>query len=187
MNFVPTRIYFAQGAYSGRKENKNARDRASALAGTSRLNLSTLSSVIPPNCRVIDRAEFERSVQDGEVVFAINGLCESNVPGTVVTAGMGIVIPDDRSCGFITELYENPGVSAADMRERIEKATLQIMGDQLTDGQFSQDDLDGMWECGKQAYTINDRSFKLYCQIASTTVNYAGDYACAFVIAVLLP
>jgi arginine decarboxylase len=187
MNFVPTRVYFAKATYNGRKEDKNSRDRASALIGVDRINICPVTSILPPGVRVISRDEFSASVREGEVVFAVNGVCESNVPGTVVTAGMGMVLPVNPGCGFITELFKNPGVSEEDMQERIEKATLQIMGDQITGGQFSAQELDDLWERGRQSYEIDDVPFRVYRQVASTRVNYQGDYACALVIAVLLP
>lgn len=186
MNFVPTRVYFAQGTFNNRKENKNTRDRVSVLLGISRLNISALTSVIPPDCREISKEELLTSTREGEIVFAINGVCESNVPGTIVTAGMGIVRPVDDSCGFVTELYEELGIHPELMQERIEKSAIQIMGDQIA-GDFSEDETNKLWRRGQTEYEINGVRFTVRNMIASTVVPYTAQYAAAFVLAVLLP
>jgi arginine decarboxylase len=187
VNFVPTRVYFAKGVGS-RKEDKNARDRASAACGLSRYNIATLTSVLPKGLRVIDRAEFEAGAKEGEVIFAINGICQSNVPGMVVTAGMGMVIPaDPEVTGYVVELFETPGIAHGSMEERIEKMALQIMGDQATGGEFTEEDMDSTWERGRMNYEVNGIAFDVYRQVATGIVNYQGDYTVAMIIAVLLP
>jgi pyruvoyl-dependent arginine decarboxylase len=186
--WLPTRVFFTKGTSEGhhRKEDKNARDRASFPAGLDRRNLETVSSVTPGGIRVIDREEFLQTVPEGAVCSAINGITESRVPGQLVTAAMAWARPVDRSkTGFIVELFGTPGIDPGDLLDRIEQMAIQIYMDQYG---RPDDDPKSAWVPRQARYDEGfDVPFEINRLLASTKVPPTGDYACAIVAAVLLP
>lgn len=184
--WVPTRIFFTSGTSEGhhRKEDKNARDRASAPAGVSRHNLETASSVTPGGIRVIDRDEYLRTVPEGAICTAIHGITESRIPGQIVSAALAWARPlDRRKTGFIVELFGTPGIDPRDLADRVEQMAIQIHTDQYGPPDFSPKEV---WKSRQVRYDDFEFPFEIYRIGAQTKVNEQGDYACAFVGAVLL-
>jgi pyruvoyl-dependent arginine decarboxylase len=186
--WVPTRVFFTKGTSEGhhRKEDKNARDRASFPAAVDRHNLETASSVTAGNIRVIDREEYLRTVPEGAVCTAINGITESRTPGQIVSAAMAWARPIDRSkTGFIVELFGTPGIDPEDLLDRIEQMAIQIYMDQY--GRLD-DDPKSVWVPRQVRYDEGfNVPFEINRLLAVTKVPPTGDYACAIVAAVLLP
>jgi arginine decarboxylase len=183
-SFVPTRLYLAAGSGTA-KENKNARDHAGDAMGVSDLNIVTVTSILPAGIRLIDRDEFRASVVGGQVLFAIDALCESNVPFQTVNATLTIALPQDPSVvGYVSELFEFPGITNDGARCRVEKMALQLFANHYWG---DEQQAAWQWQPGKSDYTIAGQRLTLHTLQASAVVPENGDYACALVAAVLLP
>jgi arginine decarboxylase len=183
-SFVPTRLYLAAGSGVA-KENKNARDHAGDMMGISDLNIVTVTSILPAGIRLIDRDEFRASVAGGQVIFAIDALCESNVPFQTVNATLTVVLPEDPSVvGYVAELFEFPGITDDGTRLRVEKMALKLFANH---NGANEQEVAETWAPGKTDYVIAGRQIRLQTIQASAVVPENGDYACALVAAVLLP
>jgi arginine decarboxylase len=183
-SFVPTRLYLAAGSGTA-KENKNARDHAGDVMGISDLNIVTVTSILPAGIRLIDRDEFRASVAGGQVIFAIDALCESNVPCQTVNATLTVVLPEDpQVVGYVAELFEFPGITNIGARCRVEKMALQLFANHHS---ANEQEAIWLWHPGRTDYTIAGQRVKLRTVQASAVVPENGDYACALVAAVLLP
>lgn len=182
--FLPTRLYLCAAAGS-HKENKNARDRASVQVGLHDKNLVATSSVLPPGIRLITREEFDDLTRPGQIVFTIHGLCEGNVPGQRVSAALCAAVPDDPGVtGYVTEVFEHPGVEEEWARRRAETMALQLFAERNGDPHFVADQA---WELGRTEYTVVGRDVTLHAVSATAVANWEGHYAAALVAAVLLP
>jgi arginine decarboxylase len=185
--FLPTRLYLC-AAEGQHKENKNARDRASAAVGLADKNLVAVSSVLPPGIRLITREEFDDLTSPGQIVFTIHGLCEGNVPGQRVSAALCAAVPDDPGVtGYVTEVYEHPGVEEGWARRRVETMALQLFAERNGDSEFVAFVADKAWQYGGTDYTVAGHALTLHTVSASAVANWEGHYACALVAAVLLP
>jgi arginine decarboxylase len=184
--FLPTRLYLCAAAGS-HKENKNARDRASAAVGLADKNMVAVSSVLPPGIRLITREEFDNLTRPGQIVFAIHGICEGNVPGQRVSAALCAAVPKDPGVtGYVTELYEHPGVEEDWARRRAETMALQLFAERNGDADFVADKVWRLLNWQKD-YTVAGHDVTLHTVSASAVANWEGHYACALVAAVLLP
>jgi arginine decarboxylase len=180
---LPTQLFLTSGIGT-HKEDKNARDRASVQAGISRLNLVSVSSILPAGIKLIDRATFDSRVKDGQIVFAINGICQSNKPGQRVTASLSLAVPHDPTVtGFVTELFEYPGLQEDQARQRTEKMVLQLFAEQHGDTKFVADDV---WQPTNSEYEIANHPLRLLTVSQSGVCNEDGDFTCAIVAAVFL-
>lgn len=183
-DMLPTRLYLAAGSGS-HKENKNARDRASAQVGLADKNLVTVSSVLPPGIQLISRADFEAATSPGQLVFAINGICESDVPGQLVTASLSVALPRGPGVtGYVAEVYEHPGVLEDWCRRRSETMVLQLFAERSGAVKFVADEV---WVPGQTEYTVAGHDITLHTVAACGVVNWQGHYTAALVAAVFLP
>jgi arginine decarboxylase len=180
---MPGRLYLASGVGSA-KENKNARDHASAGIGLADLTLVAGTSVLPAGIQLIDRDAFRAAVTPGQVVFAIHGICEANEPGRRVNSTLSVAIPaDGQGTGYVAELYEWPGIEDAEAVRRTEQMAIQLYAERQGAGPF---DPRFLWESGRTRYRLAGREVDIHTIQAAGVVNADGDWCCALAAAVLL-
>jgi arginine decarboxylase len=96
---IPTKFNLVAGGSEG-LTLLNAFDGALLDAGAGNLNLLRVSSVLPPKA-VYDENLF---IPPGNLVPTAYGAIDSNKPGTVISAAVGVGIPNDDSFGMIMEV-----------------------------------------------------------------------------------
>ncbi len=96
---IPTRFNLVAGSSEG-STLLTAFDGALLNAGAGNLNLLRVSSVLPPKA-VYDENLF---IPPGNLVPTAYGAVDSDKAGTIVTAAVGVGIPDDGSFGMIMEV-----------------------------------------------------------------------------------
>jgi len=96
---MPTRFNLVAGSSEG-TTLLNAFDGALLKAGAGNLNLVRVSSVLPPGA-VYDE---HLSIPPGNLVPTAYGAIDSDEPGTIISAAVGVGIPDDNSFGMIMEV-----------------------------------------------------------------------------------
>src|SRR3954470_23121143 len=58
-------------------------------------NLVSVSSILPPGCRLIEPAEGVSTLQPGEITFCVMARAETDEPGRRITASIGLARPKD--------------------------------------------------------------------------------------------
>lgn len=103
MRFVPTKGFLTRGV--GRhKEKLTSFEMALRDAGIEKYNLVRVSSIIPPNCKLVPRQEGVTMLRPGQVVFAVLAEMATNEPSRMVVASIGLAIPSDANhYGYISE------------------------------------------------------------------------------------
>ncbi len=74
-------------------------------AGIEKFNLVTVSSILPPGCAVVEKAEALGEMVPGEIVFTVMSRNSSNEPSRRITAAIGCAIPEHpvEDFGYISE------------------------------------------------------------------------------------
>ena len=73
-------------------------------AGIAAQNLVRVSSIFPPNCKLITRKEGLKYLSPGEVVFAVVAENSTREPHRLVASSIGLAMPADRSTyGYLSE------------------------------------------------------------------------------------
>lgn len=182
---LPTKLYLCAATGTHSVGDKNARDAASAVVGLESLNLVSVSSVLPAGIAVIEKDEFAALVRPGQVVFAIHGICESSEVGQVVSSTLSVALPADPAIpGYVTEVYEQPGIVGQVARRRAETMLLQLCADRYGDREFR---VDETWEPDRAKYTVGGNEIEVRTVQAERSVPWEGDYTVALAAAVLLP
>ena len=98
-------MYKRQVSGCGKAKEKLASfEMALRDAGIAEYNLVKVSSILPPNCKIINKKKGISMLSPGQIVFVVMSEQSTNEPGRQITASVGIAIPPDRSKhGYLSE------------------------------------------------------------------------------------
>ena len=100
---VPNKIFFTTGVGTHR-EKLVSFEMALRAAGIAQHNLVRISSILPPECEIVEREEGVSQLRPGQIVFCVLSEAATNEPGRRVGASIGVAMPNDRSMyGYISE------------------------------------------------------------------------------------
>ncbi|MGC8647687.1 MAG: pyruvoyl-dependent arginine decarboxylase [Candidatus Micrarchaeia archaeon] len=104
-HLLPTRIFLTKG-FGKASTQLGAFEYALRNAGIAPFNLVRVSSIIPPNAKIISREEGLKSLQQGQILFLVLSRAETNEPGREAIASIGMAFPKGRNAyGYLSE-YE---------------------------------------------------------------------------------
>lgn len=100
--FIPTRLFLTKG--KGVNKDKLASFEAALRdAGIEKCNLVYVSSILPPNCKIMSKEEGVKELNAGQITFCVMARSETNEPNRLVTAAIGIAVPKIETYGYISE------------------------------------------------------------------------------------
>ncbi len=107
MQSVPKKIFFTKGV--GRhKEKLQSLELALRKAGIEKCNLVRVSSIFPPNCKIISKAHGIKLLQPGQIVFCVMSTNETNEPNRMISASVGLAVPaEPNHYGYLSEHHAN--------------------------------------------------------------------------------
>src|SRR5438067_12288435 len=93
---VPKRLFLTKGV-GKHKERLTSFELALRDAGIAAQNLVRVSSIFPPNCKLITRKEGLKYLNPGEVVFAVVAESSTREPHRLVASSIRVAIPSDET------------------------------------------------------------------------------------------
>jgi arginine decarboxylase len=100
---VPKKIFFTKGV-GKHKERLTSFELALRDAGIASQNLVRVSSIFPPQCKVITRKEGLKYLDHGEVVFSVIAENSTREPHRLIVSSIGVAIPADKDTyGYLSE------------------------------------------------------------------------------------
>ena len=132
-SFVPTKMFFTKGV-GVHKEKLFSFEIALRNAGIQRYNLSYVSSILPPNCKIISLEEGLKYLQPGQITYCVMAKVEANEPNRLFSASIGVAQPKDNEnhYGYLSEHHafgetdERAGEYAEDLAATMLATTLGI-------------------------------------------------------------
>ncbi len=105
--FTPRKAFLTSGV--GRhRERLVSFEEALRNAGIACYNLVAVSSIFPPQCKVISRKEGIASLGPGEIVYTVMSRNDTNEYCRLIAASVGLAIPADKSLyGYLSEHHSN--------------------------------------------------------------------------------
>jgi len=129
---TPKRVFFTKGV--GRhKERLASFELALRDAGIEKFNLVCVSSILPPNCKIITREKGLLELNPGEIVHCVLARNETNENNRLIVASIGCAVPSDSSnYGYLSEHHsfgetdEQAGEYAEDLAASMLATTLGV-------------------------------------------------------------
>ena len=180
-DMVPKRIFFTKGV-GKHKERLTSFELALRDAGIAAQNLVRVSSIFPPNCKLIARSQGLKYLHPGEVVFAVVAENSTHEPHRLLASSIGVAIPSDRNTyGYLSEhhsfgeIAKKAGEYAEDLAATMLATTLGI--------EF---DINRAWDERKQIYKASGHIFKTSNICQSAEGNKDGLWTTVFAAAVFI-
>lgn len=178
---IPKRIFLTKGV-GVHKDKLASFELALRNAGIEKCNLVYVSSILPPNCRIINKEEGLKSLGPGQITFCVMARTESNEPNRLLSAAIGVALPKDGNhYGYLSEHHafgetaKKSGDYAEDLAATMLATTLGI--------EFNPDTA---WEEREQIYKASGHIFKTTNICQSAECNKDGLWTTVLAAAVLV-
>ena len=144
---TPTKMFFTKGL-GIHKDRIASFEAALRDAGIESSNLVCVSSIFPPNCKILSKEEGVKLLKPGEITYAVLAKNQTSEPNRLISAAIGFAKTSDPNLyGYISEHHEygevakRSGEYAEDLAATMLATTLGV--------QF---DPDTAWDERKQEY-----------------------------------
>ncbi len=127
---VPKKMFLTRGV--GRAKDKLASfEAALRYAGIAPFNLVKVSSILPPNCKIISRSKGSAMLAHGQIVFVVMSENQTNEPHRLISASVGVAVPaDPKQHGYLSE-YHSFGERETKAGEYAEDLAAQMLASTL--------------------------------------------------------
>ena len=103
MQFVPKKMFLTKGV-GVHKEKLVSFEMALRKAGIAGFNLVRVSSICPPNCKIISKKEGLTQLAVGQIVFCVMSENASNEKNRLLAASVGVALPQNKNKhGYLSE------------------------------------------------------------------------------------
>ena len=131
-DFMPKECFFTKGV--GRHKEKLASfEEALRDAKIARFNLTHVSSIYPPACKIVPVSKGLTKLQSGQVIAVVIARNETNENRRLVASSIGVAIPSDKKqYGYLSEHHsygeteEQAGEYAEDLAASMLATTLGL-------------------------------------------------------------
>jgi len=179
---VPKSFFLTKGV--GRhREYLSSFELALRDAGIQHCNLVTVSSIVPPGCRLISREKGLQRVRPGEITFVVLAKNSTNEPHRLLASSIGVAIPSgNRNYGYLSEHHsfgqpeEIAGDYAEDLAATMLATTMGIPFDPAT-----------AWDERKQLFKSSGLIIKTTNLTQSATGDRTGSWTSVIAAAVFAP
>lgn len=129
---IPKKVFFTKGA-GKHKDYLQSFELALRDAGIEKCNIVSVSSILPPDCKIISKEEGIKLLQPGEITFCVLARNATDEPNRLIAASVGCAIPKDgANYGYLSEHHpmgeteEKAGDYAEDLAATMLATTLGI-------------------------------------------------------------
>ena len=102
-DFTPKKVFFTKGV-GVHKEYLASFEMALRDAGIAPFNLVTVSSILPPKCKIVSRDDGLKDLHLGQIVFCVMARNATNEPNRLIAGSIGMAQPaDEGQYGYLSE------------------------------------------------------------------------------------
>lgn len=179
MSFTPTGVFLTRGV-GVHRDQLTAFEFALRDADIEQQNLVSVSSIVPPGCRLISAEEGIETLLPGEITFCVMARSETNEPGRRVHASVGLARPTDPSVyGYISE-HHGFGKTAIESGDYAEDLAATMLASTLG----IDFDPDAAWNERRRVYETSSHVIDSMSITAAAEGDPAGLWTCAIAVAV---
>lgn len=128
--YIPKKIILTKGV-GKHKEKLASFEAALRNAGIAPFNIVRVSSILPPEAKILSKSRGLRYLSPGEIVYAVMAEIATNEPHRLIAAAIGVAIPSDRSqYGYLSE-YHSYGETEPKAGDKAEDLAAQMLATTL--------------------------------------------------------
>jgi arginine decarboxylase len=155
MDLTPKKVFFTNGV-GIHKDKLASFESALRRAGIEKQNLVYVSSILPPLCKTIPKAQGIKLLRPGEITFCVMARNETNEPNRLISSAIGVAVPkDENTYGYLSEhhAFGETGKASGDYAEDLAATMLATtLGVPF--------DPEEAWDTRKQVYRASGHIFK---------------------------
>ena len=178
---VPGKIFLTKGV-GVHKDKLASFELALRNAGIEKCNLVYVSSIFPPNCKMISKEDGLKLLKSGQITFCVMARMETNEPNRLISSAIGIALPkDSNNYGYLSEHHaygekaDHAGEYAEDLAATMLATTLGV--------EFNPDIA---WDEREQIYKASGQIIKTHNICQSAEGNKDGMWTTTIATAVLI-
>ena len=178
--WAPDKLFLTKGV--GRHREKLVSfEMALRDAGIQAVNYVQVSSIFPPNAKLISKEQGLKLINPGEITFIVMSRNQTDEPHRLISASIGIALPADKNTfGYLSEHHsfgqtdEDCGNYAEDLAAQMLATTLGIEFDESAD-----------WDERQQTWKLSDKIVRTN-NITQSAIGQRGMWTTVLAAAVLL-
>jgi len=176
---IPKKCFFIKGV-GVHKDRLGSFELALRKAGVEKCNLVTVSSILPPHCKIISANEGLKYLRPGAITFVVLARNETNEPNRLISSAIGLAVPD-QGYGYLSEHHsfgetaKKAGEYAEDLAATMLATTLGIDFDPNT-----------AWSEREEVYKASGKIFKTSNIVQSAEGDKAGIWTTTLAAAVFI-
>jgi arginine decarboxylase len=177
---VPTKIFLTKGVGCHRHKLRSF-EQALRVAGIQRCNLVSVSSIIPPHCKIISKSRGVQLLKSGEVQFVVMARNETDEASRMISASIGVARPVNGTYGYLSE-HHGFGETAKIAGDYAEDLAAAMLAETLGLSEF---DPDAAWDHRKELYKSAKGHFTAR-NVTQTAQGKRGEWTTVVAAAVLI-
>lgn len=179
---IPSKVFFTKGV-GKHKDYLQSFELALRDAGIEKCNIVTVSSILPPGCKIISKEDGVKLLHAGEITFCVMARNSTNEPNRLIASSIGCAIPaDGNNYGYLSEHHpmgeteDKAGDYAEDLAATMLATTLGI--------EF---DTNKNWDELEKEFKMSGKIVKTRNITQSAIGDKNGLWTTAIAVTVLLP
>lgn len=153
--YVPKMMFFTKGK-GVHKDYLTSFELALRDAEIADLNLVSVSSILPPRCKIVSRQEGRKHLLSGQVVFTIMARSATNEPNRLIAASIGLAWPADNESqyGYLSE-HHSTGETAQKAGDYAEDMAMEMLASTLglpNDPSLAWNEKEEQWKLSNKIY-----------------------------------
>ena len=178
---IPNRIFFTKGV-GKHKERLSSFELALRDAGIASQNLVRVSSIFPPQCKLIPRSQGLKYLSPGEIIFTVVAENSTREPHRLLASSIGVAIPADRNTyGYLSE-HHSFGETEDQAGDYAEELAAEMLATTLN----VDFDPDRSWDEKKEIYRISNKIVRTANVTQSAVGSKRGLWTTVIAAAVLI-
>ena len=176
---LPTSVFLTKGI-GVHRHRLTSFELALRDADIEQQNLVSISSILPPACKLVAREQGVAALRPGEITFAVMARDETNEPGRRVHASIGLARPADPAMyGYIAE-HHGFGMTAQESGDYTEDLAASMLASTLG----IEFDPGAAWNERKKLYEHSQLIVESLSVTAAAEGDASGLWTCAVAAAV---
>jgi arginine decarboxylase len=178
---VPKRVFFTKGVGKHKHELQSF-ELALRNAGIEKCNLVSVSSIVPPNCKILSREKGTQELKPGAITHVVISRNKTNEPNRLVAAAIGVAVPKNRNnYGYISE-HHSFGETAQKAGDYAEDLAASMLATTLG----LEFDPEMAWDERKQEYKMSGRFVRTQSVVQTAQGEKTGLWTTVIAAAVFL-